>query len=276
MTTRLLLVGLVACAPPIGAETGPAEPDGDEVIDEGVDEGVDTVDTGSPGQTLAGSPFLGSASATGEGGEGFVPYAFGFGADWVVAGGSVDGPAQVYLYLFTWSYLESGDPAGLCTVTFPVAAPESLVVTYDYATFTAGTTGPWTARGFTGALDAATATTDCVGIDPAAWGDPAALLDGTVLGVGVTVANDDVLGSLVPSGADLSRTVGAAVQWELFERYEDLSSGTYQVGATRYYADGVVTPGEEATLTGEAMPDGAYRVDPVLLLTADALLAAAL
>ncbi len=274
--TSLLVVALVACAPPV--DVAPLGETGGVVAedDDGIDEALDSADTGSPGQTLAGSPFIGSASATGEGGAGFVPHALGFGASWSVVDGSVEGPAEVLLYLFTWSFLESGDPAGLCTVSYSVASPESLFLTYDYPTITAGTTGPWTARGFTGVLDAAAATTNCVGIDPAAWGDPVALLDGSVLGVGVSVANDDVLASLVPSGADLSRTVGAAVQWELFERYEDLSSGTYQVGATRYYADGVVTPGEEATLTGDAMPDGAYRVDPVLLLTADALLAAAL
>ena len=253
----------VACAPPEAEEPATA----------------DAPATGAEPGSRPGSPFLDSTSKVVSGGEGFLPYAFGLGATfgvedgafgtWTSAEGS-DEAGSVSLSLFTWSYLESGDPAGLCTVTYPVDSADPLLLTYDYTTFTAGTTGPWTARGFTVTLDGAAASTDCPALE-ATWGDAAALLDGATLGLGVTPANDDVLASLVPSQADLTRTVGAAVQWDLFASYAELTSDTYQLGATRYYAGGIVEGGEEATLSGDALPDGAYRIDPVLLLVGDAL-----
>lgn len=241
---------------------------------------------GAPGvdgapDKLPGSPFVGeTTSFATDDGSGFVPAAFGLGATWGVDGGApgpwraADGStrdAEVTLFLFTRSYLEEGDAAGLCTVTWPVTTADRWVETFDYATFSTGSTGPWTARGFVATLDAASATTTCVGLDRARWGDPGDLLDGATIAVGATVANDDILASLVPSQADLSRFTGAAVQWDLFDRYEELTSDTYQLGAAAYYADGAVEPGAEDPFTASTLPDGAYVAQPTLVLVAEAL-----
>ncbi len=80
-----------------------------------------------------------------------------------------------------------------------------------------------------------------------------------------------MLASLVPSQADLTKFVGGAVQWDFFARFDALTSDTYQVGTTAHYPGGAVTPGAEAAWDGQTMPDGAFRMDPVLLLRAEVL-----
>lgn len=228
-----------------------------------------------------GSPFFDAgASRTVSSDGGFVPAAVGLGATFGVDGGALgpwrttDGEAadpSVSLHLFDWSYLDNNDPTGWCTVTYPLDAGDAWSARYDYAAFTTGATGPWTTHGFEVTLDATDATTSCPGLD-AAWGDAVGLLDGVTLGLGVTPANDDVLAALVPGQVDLTRHAGAAVRWALFSRYTALTSDTYQLGMSRYYEDGRVTPGAEVPFSGDALPDGGYAVDPVLLLAAEALL----
>jgi hypothetical protein len=78
----------------------------------------------------------------------------------------------------------------------------------------------------------------------------------------------------VASQRGVDRHAGAAVQWDLFTRYEALTSDTYQTAASAYYPDGVVEPGTEAIYTPGPLDDGAYFVEPVLVLLADALLVA--